>query len=294
VVVTSGTSSHGQGHETTLAQIVADQLGIHVDAVRVRQGDTEWVPYGWGTFASRSVVIGGGAVCLAAGRLAEKLRRIAAHLLEAAPADIELAEGAARVVGSPGTAVPFAELGRISHFQSHLLPDDMEAGLAAEAVFDVDGSGTFSNATHGVVAELDPETGGVRLLRYVVVEDCGVIINPQIVDGQVRGGVAQGIAAALYERLTYDDMGQPSAASLMDYEVPTASEIPDIEVRHLETPCAFSPTGAKGMGEGGTIGAPAAVLNAVNDALRDTGTELETIPIRPEAVLAALAPGRQW
>jgi carbon-monoxide dehydrogenase large subunit len=291
VVVTSGTSSHGQGHETTLAQIVADQLGLHVDAVRVRQGDTDLVPYGWGTFASRSAVIGGGAVHMAAGRLAEKLQRIAGHLLEAAPRDIELAEGGARVVGSPGSAIPFAELARISHFQSHLLPDEVDAGLTAEAVFDVDGSGTFSNATHGVVAELDPGTGGVRLLRYVVIEDCGVIINPQIVDGQVRGGVAQGIAAALYEQLTYDQMGQPTVASLMDYQVPTASEIPDVDVRHLETPCDFSLTGAKGMGEGGTIGAPAAVLNAVNDALRDTGTELETIPVRPEAILAALAGG---
>ena len=289
VVVASGTSSHGQGHETTLAQIAADQLGMHVDSVRVRQGDTELVPYGWGTFASRSAVIGGGAVYTAAGRLAEKLRRIAAHLLEAAAADVELVDGGARVVGSPRSAISFAELARISHFQSHLLPNDVEAGLEAEASFDVEGSGTFSNATHGVVAEIDPGTGDVRLLRYLVVEDCGVIINPQIVDGQVRGGVAQGIAAALYERLSYDDAGQPGAASLMDYEVPTASEIPEIEVRHLKTPCAFTPTGAKGMGEGGAIGAPAAVLNAVNDALRDTGAELETIPIRPEAVLAALA-----
>ncbi|HYX90485.1 MAG TPA: xanthine dehydrogenase family protein molybdopterin-binding subunit, partial [Myxococcaceae bacterium] len=187
VVVASGTSSHGQGHETTLAQIAADQLGMHVDSVRVRQGDTELVPYGWGTFASRSAVIGGGAVYTAAGRLAEKLRRIAAHLLEAAASDVELLDGGARVVGSPRSAISFAELARISHFQSHLLPNDVEAGLEAEASFDVEGSGTFSNATHGVVAEIDPGTGDVRLLRYLVVEDCGVIINPQIVDGQVRG-----------------------------------------------------------------------------------------------------------
>ena len=291
VVVTSGTSSHGQGHETTLAQIVADRLGMHVDSVRVRQGDTDLVAYGWGTFASRSAVIGGGAVRMAAGRLADKLQRIAAHLLEAAPADIELADSGARVVGSPGAAIPFSELARISHFQSHRLPEDVDPGLTAEAVFDVEGSGTFSNASHGVVAEIDPGTGGVRLLRYLVVEDCGVIINPQIVDGQVRGGVAQGIAAALYEQLNYDPSGQPTVASLMDYQVPTASEIPEIEVRHLETPCAFSLTGAKGMGEGGMIGAPAAVLNAVNDALRDTGFELETIPIQPEAILQALARG---
>ncbi|MBO0851078.1 MAG: molybdopterin-dependent oxidoreductase, partial [Pseudonocardia sp.] len=291
VLVTSGTLNHGQGHETTFAQIAADQLGMHPDRIRVRQGDTDVVPYGWGTFASRSAVMGGAAVRGASARLAEKVRRIAAHLLEAAPDDVELADGQALVRGT-GAAIPVAEVARVALLQAHRLPAGVEPGLSARASFDVDGSGTFSNATHGVVCELDPGTGGVRLLRYLVVEDCGVVINPLVVDGQVRGGVAQGIAAALYEALDYDEDGTPSSGTLMDYLVPTATEIPVIDVEHLETPCAFSVTGAKGMGEGGTIGAPAAVLNAVNDALRGTGVGLDAIPIRPEVVLAALSSPR--
>lgn len=287
VLVTSGTVGHGQGHETTLAQIAADQLGLHPDQIRIRQGDTDVILYGWGTFASRSAVVGGAAVRIASGRLAEKVRRVAAHLLEAAPADVSLTDGRATVRGTE-VAMPVAEVARVALLQAHRLPPDVEPGLSARASFDVEGSGTFANATHGVVCELDPGTGGVRLLRYLVVEDCGVMINPQVVDGQVRGGVAQGIAAALYEALNYDADGIPSSATLMDYLVPTATEVPPIGIEHLETPCAFSGTGAKGMGEGGTIGAPAAVLNAVNDALRGSGIELDTIPIRPAAVLAAL------
>jgi carbon-monoxide dehydrogenase large subunit len=287
VLVTSGTCGHGQGHETTLAQIAADQLGLHPDRIRVRQGDTDLVPYGWGTFASRSAVVGGAAVQVATRRLAEKLRRIAAHLLEASPEDVELADDRAVVRGT-GAGMPVAEVARVALLQAHRLPAGTEPGLSAQGSFDVAGSGTFSNATHGVVCELDTGTGAVRLLRYIVVEDCGVVINPQVVDGQVRGGVAQGIAAALYEALHYDDAGTPTSATLMDYLVPTANEVPVIDVEHLATPCAFSRTGAKGMGEGGTIGAPAAVLGAVNDALRDTGVELDAIPVRPEDVIAAL------
>jgi carbon-monoxide dehydrogenase large subunit len=287
VLVTSGTCGHGQSHETTLAQIAADQLGLHPDQIRVRQGDTDLVPYGWGTFASRSAVVGGAAVRVASDRLAEKVRRIAAHLLEAPAEDVEITDGHARVRGTEA-GMPVAEVARVALLQSHRLPEGMEPGLAARASFDVDGPGTFSNATHGVVCELDAGTGAVRVLRYVVVEDCGVVINPQVVDGQVRGGVAQGLAAALYEALRYDEAGTPLTGTLMDYLVPTATEVPVIDIEHLETPCAFSVTGAKGMGEGGTIGAPAAVLGAVNDALRHTGVELDAIPIRPEAVLAAL------
>ncbi|GGI88696.1 oxidoreductase large subunit [Saccharopolyspora subtropica] len=292
VTVTTGTSAHGQGHETTLAQIAADQLGLHPEAVKIRQGDTDLVSYGWGTFASRSAAIGGGAVRLAADRLAARLRRIAAHLLGADEDDIELDDGWCRHRDDPGRAVPVAEVAEVAYLRAHRLPKDLEPGLSAQAVFDVLTSGTFSNATHGVVVELDPRTGQTRALRYLVVEDCGVVINPTIVDGQVRGGVAQGIAGALYERIDYDDDGQPTAGSLVDYLVPTAAEIPDVDVEHLETPCAFTETGAKGMGEGGTIGAPAAVLNAVNDALRGTGVELDAVPITPEQVLRALEGSR--
>jgi carbon-monoxide dehydrogenase large subunit len=291
VLVTTGTCAHGQGHETTIAQVVADQLGLDPAQVRVRQGDTDLVPYGWGTFGSRSAVIGGGAAHRAASELAGKLCRLGAHLLEASPADIELTGGVVRVRGTPSAAIPVPELAQLAHLRSHQLPPGLGPGLSAQGAYDP--PGTFSNATHGVVVEVDPGTGGVRILRYIVVEDCGVVINPLIVDGQVRGGVAQGIAAALLERHCYDDSGQPLTASLVDYLAPAATEVPDIDVLHLETPSPSSPTGAKGMGEGGTIGAPAAILNAVNDALGETGADIDSIPILPEHVLAALeAPAR--
>ncbi|MDQ4043217.1 MAG: xanthine dehydrogenase family protein molybdopterin-binding subunit, partial [Actinomycetota bacterium] len=261
VAVAVGTCGHGQGHQTTLAQIAADELGITPDKILVRQGDTDATPYGWGTFASRSLVIGGGATKKAAALLADRIREIASHLLEASPEDLELEDGKVRVKGSSDHFVEMAEVARAAFLEAQRLPEGEAGTLEANAGFDP--PGTFSNATHGVEAEIDPETGEVRLGRYVVAEDCGVMINPMIVEGQVRGGVAQGIAAALYERFVYDDEGQPVTSTLMDYLVPTATEIPSIEIMHLETPCEFTETGAKGVGEGGTMGAPAAVASAV-------------------------------
>ncbi len=266
--------------------MAADQLGLHPDQVKVRQGDTDLAPFGWGTFASRSAVIGGGSVMLASGRLAQRLREIAGHLLEAAPEDVELRAGRAGVRGAPDAGLAIAELARVAHFQSHRLPAGMDPGLEAGGSYDP--PGTFSNATHAALVEVDAETAGVAVLGYLVVEDCGVVINPMVVEGQVRGGVAQGIAAALLEQLHYDETGQLLGASLMDYMVPTAGEIPPMEVLHLQTRSEHSLTGAKGMGEGGTIGAPAAIVNAVNDALAHTGVELDSLPVRPEQILAAL------
>lgn len=289
VVVALGTSDHGQGHGTTLAQVVADQLGVDVGDVRVVEGDTDRTPYGWGTFASRTAVIGGGAARRAAGTLAAKLRRIAGHVLEVDADDLELVAGTARVKGSPDASVAVHELARIAHHAAHRLPPGEDPGLAAAAGFDP--PGTFSNATHGAVVEVDPDTGAVRILRYVVVEDCGVMLNPMVVDGQVLGGVAQGIGAALYERLVFDDAGQCQTGSFIDYLVPTAAEIPRVEIVHLETPCATSETGAKGLGEGGTIGAPAAIANAVSDALAHLGVECDRLPILPDDLLAALHAG---
>ncbi|MEJ2863895.1 xanthine dehydrogenase family protein molybdopterin-binding subunit [Actinomycetospora flava] len=289
VVVTSGTMNHGQSHETTFAQIVADRLGIDVDRVKLRQGDTERIAYGWGTFASRSVTIGGSAVALASERLGELLCRIAAHLLETRPENVALdGDGGVVQLDDPSRRLTYEEIADVAYLRSHLLPKDVEPTLTATASFDVPGDGTFSNATHAVVVEADAGTGAIRILRYVCVEDCGVVIHPQVVDGQCRGGIAQGIAGALFEEVTYDAHGEPSAASFIDYLVPTATEIPDVSISHLETPCAFTENGAKGAGEGGTIGAPAAVLNAVNDALRHTGVELDTTPIHPRTVLEAL------
>jgi aerobic carbon-monoxide dehydrogenase large subunit len=290
VTVAVGTLSHGQGHETTFAQIAADELGLRPEDVRVVQGDTDTTPHGWGTFASRSIAIGGGAVKLAGEALARRVASIAAHLLEVAPDDVVLADGSVSVRGAPERSLAIAEVARAAHHAAHRLPDGAEPGLEARATFDP--PGTFSNATHGAEVEIDPETGAVSILRYVVVEDCGVVINPMIVDGQVHGGVAQGVAAALYERLVYDEEAQPLSGTFADYLVPTAAEIPPIEIHHLQTPSEHSATGAKGMGEGGAIGAPAAIANAVSDALAHLGVEIDAIPISPERVLAALRESR--
>ncbi|MCU1686052.1 MAG: xanthine dehydrogenase [Amycolatopsis sp.] len=288
VVVTTGTMSHGQSHETTMAQIVADELALELDKVKIVQGDTDRITYGWGSFASRSITIGGSAVGLAATKLGDKLIAVAAHLLDTRPDNLELDRGGVRQLDDHTRRLSYEDIADVAYLKAHLLPKDADPGLAATASFDVAGDGTFSNATHGVVVELHPGTGRVEILRYVCVEDCGVAINPQIVEGQARGGIAQGIAGALFEEVTYDAQGEPSCASFIDYKIPTASEMPDISVHHLETPCAFTRSGAKGAGEGGTIGAPAAVLNAVNDGLRDTGIELDNTPITPEAVHRAL------
>ena len=289
VTVAVGTLSHGQGHETTFAQIAADELGLRPQDVRVVQGDTDATPFGWGTFASRSIAIGGGAVKRGGAMLAERIARIGAHLLEVSTDDVELAGGAVSVRGAPGRSVTVAEVARVAHHAAHRLPDGSEPGLEVRATFDP--PGTFSNATHGAEVEVDPSTGAVWIRRYVVVEDCGFVINPMIVEGQVHGGVAQGVAAALYERLAYDDHAQPLSGTFADYLVPTASEVPRIEILHLETPSAHSETGAKGMGEGGMIGAPAALANAVSDALAHLGVEVDQLPITPERLLAAMRDG---
>jgi carbon-monoxide dehydrogenase large subunit len=287
VIVTTGTCGHGQGHETTFAQIVADRLGVHPDQVRLRQGDTDLASYGWGTWGSRSVVIGGGAAGRAADLVAGQLKHVAAQLLEASPADVELAQGTARIRGDARAAIPIAELARIVHFQAHRLTEDLRYGLEARATFDP--PGTFSNACHVAMVVIDPGTCAIRLHRYLVVEDCGVVINPVVVAGQVRGGVTQGAAAALAERLCFDPDGQPVTTTLMDYLAPTAAEMCDIDIVHLQTPSRFSETGAKGMGEGGTIGAPAAVLSAINDALSKAGVSFDHIPVLPQDLSAALS-----
>ena len=286
VIVTTGTCGHGQGHETTFAQIVADRLGVHPDQVRLRQGDTDLASYGWGTWGSRSVVIGGGAAGRAADIVARQLRQVAASVLEASPADVELAEGTARIRGDAAAAVPIAELARLVHFQAHRLTEDLRYGLEARATFDP--PGTFSNACHAAMVVIDPGTCAIRMHRYLAVEDCGVVINPMVVDGQVRGGVTQGVAAALLERICFDPDGQPVSATLMDYLAPTAAEMCAVEIVHLQTPSGYGETGAKGMGEGGTIGAPAAVLGAINDALSDTEARFDHIPVLPHDLSAAL------
>jgi carbon-monoxide dehydrogenase large subunit len=289
VIVTTGTCGHGQGHETTFAQIVADRLGVHPERVRLRQGDTDLTSYGWGTWGSRSIVIGGGAADRAAKTVGHQLRQVAAHLLEASAEDIELGGDSARIRGDDRASLPISELARIVHFQTHRLPEGLRYGLEARASFDP--PGTFSNACHVAMVAVDPGTGQIQLRRYLVVEDCGVVINPMIVDGQVIGGVAQGVGAALLEQVRYSDDGQPATTTLMDYLTPTAAELCPVRITHLETPSQFSETGAKGMGEGGMIGAPAAVLNAINDALRAFGISFDHVPVLPSDICAALAGG---
>ena len=273
-----GASPHGQGLATALSQLLADELGVEPGQVAVVHGDTDATPYGWGTFASRSMVIAGGAAKRAAERLAARLKEIAAHHLEASPEDIRLEQGSAVVAGTRiGMALP--EIARMAHHSSHRLPGGMEPGLAVSATYDP--AGTFSNACHAAVVEVDPDTGHVSLERFVVIADAGLEINPMIVEGQIHGGVTQGIANALYEELVVDEDGNLLTASLMDFLPPTACEIPVIEVTHIQTITDASITGAKGVGEGGAIGAPAAVLNAISDALAPLGIEVNEMPATP-------------
>jgi carbon-monoxide dehydrogenase large subunit len=279
-----GASPHGQGLATALGQVVADGLGISLEAVRVHHGDTDRDPFGWGSFASRGMVIAGGATKLASTALADRISAIAAELLEAAPADIVLADGIASVAGT-SVSIPIADVARTASHRRDLAGGVQ--GLSVRSTYDPDG--TFSNACHVAVIEVDVETGGVTIERFVVVEDAGVLINPMIVDGQISGGVCQGIANALYESLQHDEQGNLMTASLLDYLPPTMAEIPDIEIHHMVTMSDATITGAKGVGEGGTIGAPAAVLNAVSDALSPWGIGVNHMPATPSRLRSLIS-----
>ena len=267
-IVDIGLQNHGQGHETIMAQVAADALGISPEDIRVRQGDTETTPYSVGTWGSRGGPLGGGAVHVAATRIAEKLKTIAGHLLQADPAVIVLSGGLAFPDGAPDRHVPIAELARAALRNVDKLPEGMDPGLEAEHSQDGPRDGTYSNAVHAAVVRIDLKTGKMWIDRFVVVEDCGTILNPLIVDGQVEGGIAQGIGSAILEHFVYDETGQPLTVSFADYLMPLAPEIPSIEVHHIETPTPLTPLGAKGLGEGGAIGPAAAIANAVAHALR--------------------------
>lgn len=280
-----GASPHGQGLRTTLSQIVADELGTSPDRIKIIHGDTDRTPYGWGTFASRSLVISGGATLMAARKVRAKLIRIASTMLEASTDDIVLEADMARVAGTD-RAIDVATLARIAYHQTHRLGDDIAPGLSESATYDP--AGTFSNACHVAEVEVDIETGGVRIERFLVAEDAGRLINPMIVDGQIVGGVAQGIGNALLEEIVYDDTGNILTATLADYLSPTAHEMPTIDIHHLETWTQASITQAKGLGEGGAIGAPAAVVNAINDALSPFGVSIDEFPATPQRIRAAL------
>jgi carbon-monoxide dehydrogenase large subunit len=277
--------SQGQGHATTTAQLVADQLGVPLETVTVRQPDTATAPPGTGTFASRGAVAQSGAADVAAATVRGKLLDLAGSLLEASPADLVLHDGQVSVRGVPDRGMRLTEIARRAH----------EAGVGLEATQSFDPPGpTFSGAVHVASVEVDPETGRVSVRDYVVVEDCGPVINPLIVEGQIHGAVAQGIGEALGERLLYDESGQLATGTLMDYALPVAGMLPAFTIGHLETPSPLTPGGYKGMGEGGTIGAPAAVANAVADAVKPLGVTVTALPILPEALArrgGALNPG---
>ena len=285
VEVRIGASPHGQGLRTTIAQLVADELGLAPDRIKVVHGDTDRTPYGWGTFASRSLVIAGGASVLAARKVRAKLKKIASHLMEAAADDIVLTDGVARVAGTD-RALPIETLARAAYHQVHLFKGEIDPAICETATYDP--PGTFSNACHACIVEVDPETGRVTIARFVVAEDAGRLVNPMIVDGQIVGGVAQGIGNALLEEIVYDEGGNILTATLADFLPPTSREMPPIELLHLETLDGTTVTQAKGLGEGGAIGAPAAVLNGINDALAPFGVTIEEIPATPRRIRAAL------
>ena len=273
--------SQGQGHATTIAQIVADRLGVALERVRVEPTDTRVAPLGSGTFGSRGAVSIGGTVTTAVERLRPRIQRLAAHLLEASPADVVLEDGRAYVRGFPQRGVTLAEVAHAAYAPPSGLPADFEPGLEATVHFDPPGP-TFSGAVHVAMVEIDPETGRVTIPRYVVVEDCGPVVNPTIVEGQIHGAVVQGIGEALFERVVHDDAGQIVTGTLMDYALPKAGDVPSFAIGHLETPSPTMPGGIKGMGEGGTIGAPAAVANAVADAVAPLGLSITALPIDAE------------
>ncbi len=291
LVLMVGIQSHGQGLETTLSQIAAQELGIDPARIAVRHGDTENTAFGFGTFASRSMVMSGGAVARASRILRDKLCRIGAHLLQCDVAATRCADG---MVLGPQGSVSIAEIAHVAHLRMDGLPPGVEPLLDATATYEPGiSTGVFSYATHGAIVAVDPETGFIELLDFAVAEDCGTMVNPMLVEGQIRGGVVQGIGTALYEEIPYDAQGQPLAGTLADYLLPGAGELPAIRIGHLHTPATATEYGMKGMGEGGAVAPPAAIANAVRDALAALGAEVNETPLTPARVMAALRKARQ-
>ncbi len=282
MVVLTGTSPHGQGTATTLAQIVADELGLAPEDVTVLHGDTGLIPLGFGTGGSRAASVGGTAVLLAAQAVRDRARRIAAHLLEAAEADVEFEAGRFHVRGLADRAVTLREVARAAH-RGQQLPPGLDPGLDAARVYDPPDF-TFPFGVYAAVVEVQPDTGQVLLRRFVGVDDVGRVINPLLLEGQLHGGIAQGIAQALWEEVVYDETGQLLTASLMDYAAPRADVLPSFELDRTVTPTPVNPLGAKGVGEAGCVGAPQAVVNAVVDALAPLGVTHVDMPLRPEKI----------
>ena len=290
ITVVTGTSPHGQGHETAWSQLVATDLGVPPDHIMVMHGDTATVPIGVGTFGSRSAAVGGTAVHLAAGDVRDKARLLAAHLLEAAPADIVLSDGQWQVRGVPGRAVTFSAIAKAAYGGAR--PAGMEAGLESTRYFQPPGM-VFPFGAHVAVVEVDPETGSVTLQRYISVDDCGRVPNPLLVEGQVHGGLAQGIAQALYEEVAYGADGSLLSGNLTTYMIPTAPDLPSFTLDRTVTPSSVNPLGVKGVGESATIGSTPTIVNAVVDALAPLGVVEIDPPCSPEKVWRAIESARK-
>jgi carbon-monoxide dehydrogenase large subunit len=289
--VFTGTNPHGQGEETTFAQIVGEELGLPVDDIEVVHGDTAQISMGWGTYGSRTTAVGGSAITLAARKVREKASKLAAHLLEAAPDDIVFDQGRFYVKGSPSRAKTIQEIALMANLAWNM-PEGMPPGLEESHFFDPTNF-TFPNGAHVCVVEVDAETGQVEIQRYIAVDDVGRVINPMIVEGQVHGGIAQGIGQALYEGAVYDEGGQLITGSMMDYTVPNFLQIPFMETERLETPSPVNPMGLKGVGETGTIASTQAVVNAVVDALAPLGIRHMEMPMTPERVWRTMQDARR-
>ena len=279
----TGTSPHGQGHETSWSQIVSDRLGYEFDEIEVLHGDTSVVPLGMDTYGSRSLAVGGVALYYAADKIIEKAKKIAAHRLGVDEAQVDHVHG--RFIGPDGS-ITLKEIA-LSAWTAHDLPDGVEPGLEATYVYDPPNF-SWPGGAHVAIVEVDTETGNVELLRYVAVDDVGVVINPTIVEGQIHGGLAQGVAQALYEEAVYDEDGNLLTSNMTTYLVPSATEFPRWELDRVETPSPTNPLGVKGVGETGAIASPAAVMNAVIDALAADGITDIDMPASPERVWRAL------
>ena len=286
ITVMTGVSPHGQGEETTFAQIVADELGVPIDQITVVHGDTDKVQYGVGTFGSRGTAVGGAALKLAIDTIQAKAVKIAAHQWEANPDDLEYRDGKITVKGDPSKSMTTAEAGFLA-FMGDKLPPGLEPGLDATRRFEPPNF-VFPFGTHVCVVEIDAQTGEVKIVRYLAVDDCGRLLNPMIVEGQVHGGIAQGLAQALFEEVVYDERGQLLTGTLMDYAIPHAEQVPSYELDHTVTPTTVNPLGVKGVGEAGTIGSTPAIANAVIDALAPFGVVHIDMPLRPEKLWAAM------
>jgi len=293
VLVFTGAAPQGQSHETTLAQLCADRLGVDLDDVVVITGDTDGIALGLGTYASRTAVVAGNAVAGAARTVREKALQVAAQLLEVSADDLEVDRGTIRVRGVPDRQMSFAQVAQIvcSPPPAFTFPSGLEPGLEATHYYHPSAN-TYANGVHIVTVEVDAETGVVKVLRYAVVHDCGTVLNPQVVDGQVHGGVAQGLGNALYEQMLYDESGQPLTTNFMHYLLPTATEVPSIQVGHVETPSPLNPEGIKGAGEGGTMPVPAAIANAIDDALAPLGVVVDRAMISPPYLLELIHSAR--